>query len=322
MLGRRLLVLVTLGGLLVAAFWLPYPGSGEPQGSQRARPDGSAQQRQELRRASYRAPRGDVYQNAKALAGRTVQRLTSYPPGTSARMLAARLPASVRKTPGLRERLEPLSDPVSGSRGRVVYPQLGGATATAASVMVVVRQQRLPPDGEATTETRTFDVRLRRAGGPWQLADIASVGGRPIARPRRLSGAARAVLDSARIDLPDSARWDIHRGAVDERLLRRMKEMADTVPYSVTVLDAGHPTSVFETDRRSAHSSGSAVDVWKVAGQRVVRQRGRGSPAHALARRLLDGGATQLGSPWALGRGSFTDVVHQDHLHLQQAPAS
>jgi hypothetical protein len=34
-------------------------------------------------------------------------------------------------------------------------------------------------------------------------------------------------------------------------------------------------------------------------------------------------GAAQVGSPWILGAGgsqSFTDEVHEDHIHLQQTP--
>lgn len=321
MLRGGLLAILVLGGLAVGTSFLLPEGERRrgPQGDVRY---GSAERPEKRRRAPYRTPRGDVYTNAKTLSGRIAERLTTYAPGTSVQTLTARLPASVRGTRGLRQRLGPLADAASGSRGKVVYPQLGGVTPTAASVMVVVRQRRLRPGGTETTETRTIDVRLRRAGGPWRVADVASVGGRPVARPESLSTAARAVLDNDRIELPDSARWDIHRGGVDERLLRRMNKMAERVPYAVAVLDTGHPMSVFETDRRSAHSSGYAVDVWKVGGRRVVRQRRPGSPAFVLARSLLAGGATQLGSPWALGKGSFTDVVHQDHLHLQQTPVS
>lgn len=59
-----------------------------------------------------------------------------------------------------------------------------------------------------------------------------------------------------------------------------------------------------------------------VDGRLVARQREAGSPAHTLTRELISGGAFQVGSPWALpglGFRSFTDEVHLDHIHLQQA---
>lgn len=323
---RAVLALGALGLLAGALFLLSDEGgpSAEPspRRSSGARPAVERAPAAPRAPVTYKTPSGEVYKNAKVLAGRTVERLTTYPEGTSARALVKRLPASVRGASGLRERLDPLVDQTSRSRGEVIYPQLGGVTPTGASVMVVLRQRRLRPDGGATTETRTVDVRLRRAGGPWRVADIVSVGGRRASRPGGVSGAARAVLDNDRIELPDSARWDIYRGGVDERLLRRMDEIAERFRYSVAVLDTGHPKDVFAMNRRSAHSQGYAVDIWKVDGRRVVRQRRQGSRAFTLARSLVAGGATQLGSPWAFGNGSFTDPVHQDHLHLQQAPTS
>ncbi len=73
-----------------------------------------------------------------------------------------------------------------------------------------------------------------------------------------MTAEARAVLDDPRIDLPDSARWDILAGEVSPALLRLMSRAADEA-------------------------------------------------------------AVRIGSPWALdglGGRSFTDVVHQDHLHI------
>ena len=103
-----------------------------------------------------------------------------------------------------------------------------------------------------------------------------------------------------------------------------MAKIAREVPYSVTVLSTGHPHNVFNTDRVSGHTRGYAVDIYAVGGRTVARQRdGSSGPARRLAARLLARGAYQLGSPWILppgARRSFTDVVHEDHLHLQQSP--
>jgi len=217
--------------------------------------------------------------------------------------------------------LEPVVRPGERSTSSIVYPQLGGLTADAMSVMVVVRQRRESPGEEPTTETRTFDVRLRLDGGRWRFSELASAGGSSAKRPSGISPAARAVVDSPRIELPDSARWDIYRGEVDEALLATMADAAMRHSYGVTVLKSGHPYEVFGTDYPSAHTAGYAVDIYAVDGTSVVEQRDTGTRAYELASSLFSEGVAQIGSPWILGAGaptSFTDDVHQDHLHLQK----
>jgi hypothetical protein len=164
--------------------------------------------------------------------------------------------------------------------------------------MVVVRQRTQAGDGPATTVTRTLDVRLRRANAVWAVHHLASAGGSPVGPPERLARAARAVLRNPRIWLPDTARWDINRGGVDEPLLEAMAAAAKRAPYAVAVIDSGHPRNVFATSRPSAHSARSAVDIYEVDGCLVVRQRGEGTPAYSFARALYGAGAYQLGSPW------------------------
>jgi hypothetical protein len=140
-----------------------------------------------------------------------------------------------------------------------------------------------------------------------------------VPRPASLSPAARRALRHPRLAFSDSARWDIHRGVVDDALLRALTRAADRHLLEVLVLRSGHPESVWATDRRSAHSDGLAADI-HVVGGRLVAQRPVPAAALAVARAFLDGGAAQLGGPWDLapGRRSFTDPVHADHLHVQQ----
>ena len=269
--------------------------------------------------AAYQPARGEVLAEAKRVAGRAVQQLATYQPGTAHRSVAARLLASGGDPAALLEAAAPMLVPEAVSVGEVVYAQLGGLTPSAAAVMVIVRQALRQAGGETTVTARTLDVRLRRAGGRWVLDKLVSAGGRPVARPAELPAVARAVLDDPRIQLPDSARWDIHRGAVDPRLLQAMRAMADRHPYVVSVLISGHPRNVFGTSRRSNHNAGRAVDVYAVGGRLVVHQRGRGSAAYRLARWLDRDGISELGSPWAFGDGgarSFTNTVHRDHIHL------
>jgi hypothetical protein len=262
---------------------------------------------------------GEVLVQAKRVAARSVQRLATYRPDTSHKAVAADLLGPGRDPETLVKAAAALFVPDAASVGEVVYGQLGGLTTSAAVVMVVLRQRVSYENGQDTMTTRTLDVRLRRAGRRWVLGQLASAGGRPVARPADLPQAARAVLDDRRIQLPDSARWDIHRGLVDQRLLRIMLAMAERHPYAVAVLVSGHPRNVFGTGRRSNHNVGRAVDVYAVAGRPVVGQRHRGSAAYRLAGWLDQAGPTELGSPWRFADGgarSFTNTVHQDHIHI------
>ena len=261
------------------------------------------------------------YANGKRLAGRVAQRLTTFGPRASAEEIASRAGAGGAEAARLERVVTPLVDPAFRSAGEVIYVQLAGVTATTLGAMVVVRQHLEDAAGARRLVVRVMDVRLRRNDGPWSLDQVASVGGTPIGRPSDLSAAAARVLDHPNIQLPDTARWDIHRGGIDEGLLRALADAADRWPLAVTVLRTGHPRNVWAANRTSAHTRGYAADVYAVDGELVLRQRQSGSGAQRLAAALLAGGARQIGSPWALRSGnrqSFTDRVHQDHVHLQQ----
>ena len=286
--------------------------SREAPGGERPRPA--------IERRPFNPVRGDVQRDAKRIAGRVAERLTTYERGTSADQLARRVAGPGPRARRLATAARPLVRADARSTGMVVYPQLGGLTASTASVMVIVRQHAEAPDVEPAVVTRTLDIRLRRSSGMWALDRLASAGGDPVPRPSDLSRAARAVLDNRRIELSDSARWDIHRGGVDERLLEAMSAAARRSRYRVAVIDSGHPRNVFGTARRSAHASGFAVDIYAVEDRLVVAQRRARGPAYAFARRLYARAPYQLGSPWTFSGGgsAFTDEVHQDHIHLQQ----
>jgi len=263
------------------------------------------------------------YTNAKRVAARAAQRAVTYRRGATAGEVADSIGPSAAGQDALANAIAPVIESGMRSAGEVVYPQMSGVTPTSFGAMVVVRQTLQDAEGEKRSVTRVLDVRLRRSGGPWSLERIASVGGAREQRPDSLSEAAEAILDNDNIVLPDSARWDIFRGEVDEMLLRALDEAAAERELSVAVLSSGHPPNVWQTDKVSAHTDGFAADIWAVDGRAVIRQRERGSPAFELASTLVAGGAQQLGSPWVLGPGaprSFTDAVHQDHLHVQQAP--
>lgn len=218
----------------------------------------------------------------------------------------------------------PLGAPGMHRRGRVVYPQLGGldphVDPRRCSVMVVVEIAEggggdTPP---ASVVTRCLDIRLRRDDEAWRLESLGNVSDAAVARPGTLTETAARVLEHPRIALPDSVRWDIHEGVVDERVLSELSRLADDVPLAITTCRRGHPANVFGTSRRSAHSAGRAVDVWRVGEPVVSQHTDPTSVAHEVAREIAAAGHVRnFGSPWSFPGGrSFTDPVHLDHLHL------
>ena len=268
----------------------------------------------------YEADAAEGFPNGKRLAARVAATALTYPLRSSASEVARRLGTSAVRRRELAAAIEPAVDPGMASSGEVIYPQLSGITPSSLGAMVVVRQRLRRADGQSRTVTRVVDVRLRRDGGPWRLDRIGSVGGRAVPRPSGLSSAARRVLDNPRISMPDTARWDIYRGGIDDGLLDTLADLAERRRISVSVLRSGHPREVWATSRPSAHSRGYAADIYAIGGRLVVSQRDRGSPAHALTSSVVAAGAAQVGSPWVLGPGgsrSFSDDVHQDHVHVQ-----
>lgn len=270
----------------------------------------------------YELSPAEMLPEAKSLAAGFVQALITYEAEEPASEIAARA-SEGRRSALLLAAAAPVLHLDAWSRGEIVYPQLGGFTDEAASVMVVAKQTVGLPDGEVFEESRTFDVRLAIEDGVWVFDRLASAGGRPVERPGELSDEAAAVLDDERIELPDTARWDIHREAVQPTLLELMALMAERSEYGVVVLDTGHPWEVFGTDRQSRHSVGRAVDVYRLDGPHVIDDRQDGSRTQEFVRWLYEQPEmTNMGAPWALderGGRSFTDDLHQDHLHVEAA---
>lgn len=216
-------------------------------------------------------------------------------------------------------------EPVSA--GDIVYPQFAGlspltADARRAAIMVVVRQRILTPAGTSTQTVRVCDVRLEVQEGSWRVVELASIGGEPVDRPAGLDPRAVRVLDDARIELPDTARWDVHAGRISLDLLDVLAVAAASAPVAVTVLRSGHPPNVFATTRISNHTQGKAVDVWRIGGQPVVATGAATGPARAVLdaalgdRRLRQAGSPEGSDLDGAKRRSFTDLVHSDHLHL------
>ncbi|GGI08592.1 hypothetical protein [Egicoccus halophilus] len=268
----------------------------------------------------------ETHPNAKALGAEVAQTLTTYGPDETFEDVTGRLADGATRE-RLAEEAAGLYHPDAWSRGEVVYPQFGGLTADRASIMVVLRQTIGEPGAdEARTEVRTIDVRLRLREDVWLLEGIASDGGVPVPRPDDLPEEAVAVLDDERIELPDSSRWDIHRGATEPELLELLTRLADEVgDVGVVVLETGHPYHVFGTDRMSDHLRGRAVDIHRLGGELVIEgHTSLESETRRVVEWLYDEPSRPIiGSPWALdgyGGRSFTDAVHLDHVHAAVRP--
>lgn len=260
---------------------------------------------------------GEPVPEVKQLAADVLQSIGTYDVGGGTAAAASQRLAG-RGKPSVVEAAAPLLVPSAASAVDIIYPQLGGLTDTEASVMVVFRH-RVLLRADKQSVTRTADVRLVRGSAGWSVTAIASLGGNPVS-VGALTPAAREVLESERLELPDTARWDVEAGRIDDRVLDLLTRLAASHTVRVTVLATGHPHNVFATPSVSNHTVGRGVDVWSVDGQPVVLQRDSSGPLHKLVAELLAEGITELGSPWDLdGPGvgpSFTNTVHQDHLHL------
>lgn len=259
----------------------------------------------------------EVETEAKQAAARTVGILFSYSEGEGTVEAARlRLEEAPVTTVEVAAKAEPLLRASSRGAADVVYPQLGGLTTSRASVMVVTNFRWQDPNG-VDSETRTLDIRLLRTSDGWRVEDIASLGGTE-PTTGTLSEAARAVIDDPRIELPDSARWDIESGIVDDRVLRLITKLATKAEIKVVTLKEGHPLQVFGSTSTSNHIRGRAVDIWWFDGP-VVEQRSPKGPLRSVIQELLADGVTELGAPFDLdgpGGANFANVVHQDHLHI------
>lgn len=275
---------------------------------------------------------GEIEPSAKREAAKAVSVIASYAlnQGT-AEGLTERLTAN-NFSDALMPPAMGLQFPDSASVGEVVYAQFGGLTKTQASVMVILHQSLLARN-EVRMFSRTIDVRLSKTPQGWSVSKLIvpeiPTGALPLltldtespeaGRAPKPSPAALALLNTSRVDLPDTARMDLKSGGIDPRIADLLLDLSSRFVVSVSVLSSGHPQDVFGTSRVSNHTSGRGVDIWSVDGIPVVSQHQDGSAAQRLVAEALIAKATEVGSPWDLdgpGGPSFTNMLHADHIHI------
>ncbi|MHA6781793.1 hypothetical protein ACVGOW_12490 [Pseudonocardia saturnea] len=270
----------------------------------------------------FAAAAGDVNGQVKEAAARFVQRVGTWgPPGPGD---ATSRVVDAGYAPEMAATATPLIDvPAREATTTIVYPQYGGLTDTAASVMVLARQQLQTDNGEWTREI-LLDVRLQPGPGDgWEVTPVIDPP-RPEYAPARPGGPTdlgRAVLDNPRIRIPEPGRADIVDRRVNDPILAVLDDLARTRDLDVQVLVSGHPGTVFPTTRLSNHTVGRAVDIRAIDGRPVV-EIPRDDPAIAEFMAAAGrAGATEVGGPTVPpGTGFFTDDVHQDHFHLGITP--
>ncbi len=265
----------------------------------------------------------EVQSDAKQLGALVAYVITNYEADSSLSEVLAALPVDPALADSLALEVQSVHHPGMWSRGTVEYAQLGGHLDGRISIMVVVRQD-LGVEGNSETqrtETRTMDVRLAKGeSGAWEFEEIASAGGQPVERPADLAPLAAAVVDNPRIDLPDSAIWDIYTGHTDQPLLQLMLDLAERTPYTAAVLNTGHPQNVFGTPRLSNHTAGRAVDIYKLGSELVIDSHDVTSSLYAVSEWVVSRtDIREFGSPWRFEDAvahTFTNQVHHDHVHI------
>lgn len=257
---------------------------------------------------------GEVSPSIKARATLLLETVGAWSGSSGGASAAQKRVSAVGFNPALIDALAPLLGAGSSAVLQVRDAQYGGILSTRASVLVVVDQWRLMPDGSIRAGGTTVDVRLAEASPHWRVVEVLPA--RPGTPISRLTSSAERVLSESRIHLPYAAKTDVLAGGVHDSVLRLLIAMSALHVVDVSVLQSGHPLNVFGTSRPSDHPLGRAVDVWALDSKPLVL------PAnHVLATSAMHlasaHGAYNVGGPVLLsGSQYFSDLTHKDHIHL------
>jgi len=133
---------------------------------------------------------------------------------------------------------------------------------------------------------------------------------------------ASSLLSNPRLGLSTNARADLAAGVVDPRLVSLLAQLITRHTLYVGGFKTGHPMMIV-TDRGlgnrvSTHYYGRGADIMTVDGVTVSpTNRAARAVVLELQTRLVDA-SSEIGQPWGdlVGDGTFTNAVHQDHIHV------
>ena len=256
---------------------------------------------------------GEIDPSIKARATLLLESVGAWTGGGTL-VTAQKRAAAVGFNPNLVEALAALYGEGESAVIQVRDAQYGGILGASASVLVVVDQWRLMPDGSIRAGGTTVDVRLARASPHWRIVEVLPA--HPGGYTTHLSLSARRVLTDSRIRLPYAARADVKTGGVHDSVLQLLLELSALHLVDVSVIRSGHPHLVFGTSKPSDHPRGRAVDIWALDSRPLVVPSN-----HLLATSAMhfavSHGAYNVGGPVPLrGLQYFSDRTHQDHVHL------
>ena len=257
---------------------------------------------------------GEFHPSVKARATLFLESVGVWTGGGGTLIAAQRRASAAGFDPSLVERLPQLLGNSESAEVQIRDAQYGGILDSSASVLVVVDQWRLMPDGTIRTGGTTVDVRLVQGSPHWRIVEVRPA--HPSLPAKHLDPSARRVLTESRIRLPYSARADVNAGSVHESVLKMLLKLSAIHLLDVSVIRSGHPLLVFGTSRPSDHPRGRAVDIWALDSRPLVVPSN-----HLLATSAMhfavSNGAYNVGGPVVLrGPKYFSDHTHQDHIHL------
>ena len=257
---------------------------------------------------------GEIDPSIKARATLLLESVGAWTGGRGT-LIAAQLRASAAGfNPNLVEALAALYGEGESAVIQVRDAQYGGILGSSASVLVVVDQWRLMPDGSIRAGGTTVDVRLAQASPHWRIVKVLPA--HPGGSTSHLSLSARRVLSDSRIRLPYAARADVKTGRVHDSVLQLLLELSALHFVDISVIRSGHPLLVFGTSKPSDHPRGRAVDIWALDSRPLVVPSNHLLATSAM-RFAASKGAYNVGGPVLLrGPQYFSDRTHQDHIHL------
>ena len=136
------------------------------------------------------------------------------------------------------------------------------------------------------------------------------------------SSDASSLLSNPRLRLSANARADLAAGVVDSRLVSLLAQLLTRHTLYIGVFKTGHPMMIVTDsgpgNRVSMHYYGRAADIMAVDGINVSRANPAARSVVLELQTLLVGQSVEIGQPWGdlVGHGTFTNAVHQDHIHV------